>query len=64
MFGSERIWCRCRRCWNDNFGKQAEELLAKGVADAVVVGPALVWSWAEELGIKVRVANQIGVLEH
>lgn len=41
-------------------GKQAEELSAKGVADAVVVGPALVWSWAEELGIKVRVANQIG----
>ena len=47
-------------------GKQAEELLSKGVADAVVVGkgfmknPALVWSWAEELGIEVRVANQIG----
>ena len=46
--------------------KQAEELLAKGIADAVVVGksfmkdPALVWSWAEELGIEVRVADQIG----
>lgn len=47
-------------------GKQAEDLLARGVADAVVVGkgfmknPALVWSWAEELGVEVRVANQIG----
>lgn len=47
-------------------GKQAEKLLARGVADAVVVGkgfmknPALIWSWAEELGVEVRVANQIG----
>ncbi|CAD6593248.1 MAG: hypothetical protein ASARMPREDX12_006956 [Alectoria sarmentosa] len=47
-------------------GEQAEELLSRGVADAVVVGkgfmknPALVWSWAEELGVEVRVANQIG----
>ncbi len=47
-------------------GKQAEELLASGVADAVIVGkgfmknPGLVWSWAEELGVEVRVANQIG----
>ncbi len=47
-------------------GKQAEELLTSDVADAVIVGkgfmknPGLVWSWAEELGVEVRVANQIG----
>jgi len=47
-------------------GKQAEGFLQDGTADFAVVGkafiknPALVWSWAEELGTEVRVANQIG----
>ena len=47
-------------------GRQAEELLQKGVADVVFVGrgfqknTALVWQWAGELGVEVRLANQIG----
>ncbi|KAK0658063.1 FMN-linked oxidoreductase [Cercophora newfieldiana] len=53
-------------------GKQAEELLEGGKGnedeplDAVMAGrmfqknPGLVWSWAEELGVKIYVANQIG----
>lgn len=47
-------------------GKQAEELLQDGSADAVMVAraflkdPGLVWSWAAELGVEVRVAEQIG----
>lgn len=55
-------------------GKQAEEILTgKGEQsmgaeelDIVMVGrwfqkdPALVWSWAEELGVEINVANQIG----
>lgn len=45
---------------------QAEELLQDGSADVVFVGrpfqknPGLVWHWAEELNLEVRVANQIG----
>ncbi|KAI9815932.1 MAG: hypothetical protein M1827_001924 [Pycnora praestabilis] len=47
-------------------GSQANELLDQGYADVAIVGrafqknPGLVWSWAEELEIEVRVANQIG----
>jgi 2,4-dienoyl-CoA reductase-like NADH-dependent reductase (Old Yellow Enzyme family) len=47
-------------------GDQAEKLLQAGVADVVLVGrafqknPALVWQWAEELDVEVRLANQIG----
>lgn len=47
-------------------GVQAETLLQDGSADVVFVGrpfqknPGLVWQWAEELGVEVRVANQIG----
>ncbi|KAK0631288.1 FMN-linked oxidoreductase [Immersiella caudata] len=53
-------------------GKQAEELLVGGKGaddeplDVVMVGrgfqknPGLVWSWAEELGVKIYVGNQIG----
>ena len=47
-------------------GKQAEEILQEGKADAVVVAraflrnPGLVWQWAGELGVQVRVAKQIG----
>ncbi|CAG8981616.1 hypothetical protein HYALB_00012967 [Hymenoscyphus albidus] len=46
--------------------KQAEGYLQEGSADAVLVArqflknPALVWEWAGELGVDVRVANQIG----
>ena len=54
-------------------GKQAEAILtgkgeqSKGEEqlDAVIAGrmfqknPALVWSWAEELGVEINVANQI-----
>lgn len=45
---------------------QAEGLLQDGSADVVFVGrpfqknPGLVWKWAEELSLEVRVANQIG----
>ncbi|KUJ12212.1 putative NADPH dehydrogenase C23G7.10c [Mollisia scopiformis] len=47
-------------------GVQAEEILQDGKADAVLVArgfqksPGLVWDWAAELGVEVRVANQIG----
>ena len=47
-------------------GKQAEALLESGVADVAVVGkmfmknPALVWNWADEFGVEVRIANQLG----
>lgn len=47
-------------------GKFAEELLQHNVADVVLAGraflknPGLVWEWAEDLGVEVRVANQIG----
>jgi 2,4-dienoyl-CoA reductase-like NADH-dependent reductase (Old Yellow Enzyme family) len=45
---------------------QAEKLLEEESGDAVLVArafqrnPGLVWEWAEELGVEVRVANQIG----
>lgn len=45
-------------------GKQANDLLNDGL-DMVVAGrmfqknPALVWTWAEELGVEINVANQI-----
>jgi len=47
-------------------GIQAEGLLAEGKADAVLVArafqknPGLVWEWAGELDVEVRMANQIG----
>ncbi|KAK4444728.1 hypothetical protein QBC34DRAFT_359505 [Podospora aff. communis PSN243] len=53
-------------------GKQAEELLVGGKGeedeplDVVMAGrgfqknPGLVWAWAEELGVKIYVGNQIG----
>ncbi|KAF3904898.1 hypothetical protein ABW20_dc0107649 [Dactylellina cionopaga] len=49
-----------------NTGELANTLLEEGSADVVFVGrpfqknPALVWQWAEELGLEVRAANQIG----
>lgn len=45
-------------------GKQANELLEDGL-DLAIVGrmfqknPAIVWTWAEELGVEINVANQI-----
>jgi 2,4-dienoyl-CoA reductase-like NADH-dependent reductase (Old Yellow Enzyme family) len=45
-------------------GKQANDLLEEGL-DLAIVGrmfqknPALVWYWAEELGVEINVANQI-----
>ena len=45
-------------------GKEANDLVSKGL-DVVVAGrmflknPGLVWSWAEELGVEINVANQI-----
>ncbi|KAH7407982.1 putative NADPH dehydrogenase C23G7.10c [Cadophora sp. MPI-SDFR-AT-0126] len=47
-------------------GVQAEQILAAGKADAVLVAraflkhPGLVWEWAGELGVEVRVAEQHG----
>lgn len=47
-----------------NSGKVAEEQLADGL-DLVTVGtgflrdPSLVWTWAEELGVTIRLPNQI-----
>jgi 2,4-dienoyl-CoA reductase-like NADH-dependent reductase (Old Yellow Enzyme family) len=47
-------------------GKQAESIVREGKADAVLVArafqrnPGLVWQWAGELGVEVRVAKQIG----
>lgn len=49
---------------NIRTGKQAEEQMQDGL-DLVIAGrwfqkdPALVWTWAEELGVDVNVANQI-----
>lgn len=46
-------------------GKQANDLLNEGL-DVAVVGrmfqknPGLVWTFAEDLGVRVEVANQIG----
>jgi len=46
-------------------GKQANELLEEGGLDLAIAGrmfqknPGLVWSWAEELGVQINVANQI-----
>ena len=45
-------------------GKQANQLLEEGL-DVAIVGrmfqknPGLVWTFAEELGVQVNVANQI-----
>ena len=45
-------------------GKQAQQLLDEGL-DLATVGrmfqkhPGLVWTWAEELGVEINVANQI-----
>jgi len=47
-------------------GVQAEQLLEEGETDAVLVArafqknPGLVWEWAGELSVEVRMANQIG----
>ncbi|KAF8503175.1 FMN-linked oxidoreductase [Gautieria morchelliformis] len=46
-------------------GKLAESLLQNGMTDVTLVGrqfqrrPGLVWDWADELGVKIKVANQI-----
>lgn len=46
-------------------GKQAESLLQDGKADVVFSGrqfqrrPGLVWDWADDLGVKIKVAHQI-----
>lgn len=48
-----------------NEGPLAESILQEGKADAVFVArhfqkrPGLVWDWAEELGVEIKVANQI-----
>lgn len=45
-------------------GKQANQLLEEGL-DLAIVGrmfqkdPALVWTFAEDLGVQINVANQI-----
>ena len=45
-------------------GKQAQQLLDEGL-DLIIVGrmfqknPGLVWTFAEELGVEVNIANQI-----
>lgn len=45
-------------------GKQANQLLEEGL-DMAIAGrmsqknPALVWAWAEEMGVQINVANQI-----
>lgn len=45
-------------------GQQANQLLEEGL-DVVMIGrtfqknPAVVWSFAEELGVEINVANQI-----
>lgn len=47
-------------------GKQAQELLDQGAADVVMCGrhflknPGLVWLWADEMGVSVETAAQIG----
>jgi 2,4-dienoyl-CoA reductase-like NADH-dependent reductase (Old Yellow Enzyme family) len=46
-------------------GKQANELLQEGGLDLAIAGrmfqknPGLVWAWAEELGVQIKMANQI-----
>ena len=45
-------------------GQQANDLLEKGLDLAIAArmfqkNPALVWAWAEELGVEINVANQI-----
>ena len=46
-------------------GSIAEDVLSSGMADVVFVGrqfqkdPASVWTFAEDLGVKVKVAHQI-----
>ncbi|KAG2133711.1 hypothetical protein DEU56DRAFT_871905 [Suillus clintonianus] len=48
-------------------GKIAQEVLDKGQADVVLVGrlfqknPGTVWSFASDLGVAIKVANQIGL---
>lgn len=45
-------------------GKKAEEILQSGKADVIFAGrafqrsPALVWDWALELGVKIKVSHQ------
>ena len=45
-------------------GIKAEEILSRAQADVVLVGqafqrsPALVWDWANELGVRIKVSNQ------
>ena len=45
-------------------GKQAEEILETGKADVVLAGrafqrsPALIWDWANELGVRIKVSKQ------
>lgn len=47
-------------------GDVAQDVLSKGRADVIFVGrqfqkdPAVVWTFAEQLGVKIKVANQIG----
>ncbi|KAG1837225.1 hypothetical protein DFJ58DRAFT_816491 [Suillus subalutaceus] len=47
-------------------GKVAQEVLDKGQADVVLVGrqfqknPASVWAFASDLGVAIKIANQIG----
>ncbi|KAI8629505.1 FMN-linked oxidoreductase [Xylariaceae sp. FL1651] len=47
-------------------GGQAADILAKGEADAVIVGraflkdPNLVWHWADEIGVDIHVPSQYG----
>lgn len=47
-------------------GKQAQDLLDDGSADVIMCGrhflknPGLVWLWAEELGVTIETATQIG----
>ena len=47
-------------------GKQAQALIDDGSADLVMSGrqfqknPGLVWAWADDLGVEIYVANQIG----
>ena len=47
-------------------GEVAQAVLAKGRADVIFVGrqfqkdPAVVWTFADELGVQIKVANQMG----
>jgi 2,4-dienoyl-CoA reductase-like NADH-dependent reductase (Old Yellow Enzyme family) len=47
-------------------GKVAEDVLTKGMADVIFVGrmfqknPGMVWQMADDLGVEIRAANQIG----